>query len=117
MMCSHQAQCTLPKHNDSQTLGLNLILNPARRPAAAASTQGLDRDMFMLVWGPTVAAVSVVLDHADNPVIVSTALEGLMHAARIAAYHHIDEVRRVVALTPEQRLLIETHATNRLFAK
>jgi len=49
--------------------------------------------MFMLVWGPTVAAVSVVLDHADNPVIVSTALEGLMHAARIAAYHHIDEVR------------------------
>ena len=48
--------------------------------------------MFMLVWGPTVAAVSVVLDHADNPVIVSTALEGLMHAARIAAYHHIDEV-------------------------
>ena len=60
--------------------------------AAAASTQGLDRDMFMLVWGPTVAAVSVVLDHADNPVIVSTALEGLMHAARIAAYHHIDEV-------------------------
>ena len=49
--------------------------------------------MFMLVWGPTVAAVSVVLDHADNPVIVSTALEGLMHAARIAAYHHIDEAR------------------------
>ena len=49
--------------------------------------------MFTLMWGPTVAAVSVVLDHADNPVIVSTALTGLMHAARIAAYHHVDEVR------------------------
>lgn len=48
--------------------------------------------MFMLMWGPTVAAVSVVLDHADNPVIVATALTGLMHAARIAAYHHVDEV-------------------------
>ena len=59
----------------------------------AATTQGLDRDMFTLMWGPTVAAVSVVLDHADNPVIVATALTGLMHAARIAAYHHVDEVR------------------------
>ena len=52
--------------------------------------------MFMLVWGPTVAAVSVVLDHADNPVIVSTALEGLMHAASIAAYHHIDEACNIL---------------------
>ncbi len=60
--------------------------------------------MFMLVWGPTVAAVSVVLDHADNPVIVSTALEGLMHAARIAAYHHIDEARCATRHKPSLRL-------------
>lgn len=48
--------------------------------------------MFMLMWGPTVAAVSVVLDHADSTAIVTTALAGLGHAARIAAYHHVDEV-------------------------
>lgn len=59
---------------------------------SAESTQGLDRDMFMLMWGPTVAAVSVVLDHADSTAIVTTALAGLGHAARIAAYHHVDEV-------------------------
>lgn len=49
--------------------------------------------MFVLLWGPTVAAVSVVLDNADASAIVSTALGGLMHAARIAAFHHVDEVR------------------------
>jgi hypothetical protein len=48
--------------------------------------------MFVLLWGPTVAAVSVVLDHADAGAIVSTALGGLLHAARIAAFHHVDEV-------------------------
>ena len=49
--------------------------------------------MFAMMWGPTLAALAVVLDHADNPLIVSTALTGLMHAARIAAYHHINEAR------------------------
>ncbi len=49
--------------------------------------------MFVLLWGPTVAAVSVVLDHADAGAVVATALGGLMHAARIAAFHHVDEVR------------------------
>ena len=48
--------------------------------------------MFVLLWGPTVAAVSVVLDHDDAGAIVSTALGGLLHAARIAAFHHVDEV-------------------------
>ena len=48
--------------------------------------------MFELLWGPVVAAISVVLDHADAGPIVSTALGGLLHAARIAAFHHVNEV-------------------------
>lgn len=53
----------------------------------------LEQDMFALMWGPTVAAVSVVLDQAEKPAIVQQALDALTAAAKLAAYHHIDEVR------------------------
>ena len=49
--------------------------------------------MFSLMWGPTVVAVSVVLDHAEDPVILRQALDGLLLCAKIAAAHHVDEVR------------------------
>ena len=57
-----------------------------------AATPKLDRQMFGLMWGPTVAAVSVVLDHAEDSSIVRHALDGLLLAAKIAAFHHVDEV-------------------------
>ena len=48
--------------------------------------------MFALIWGPTIAAVSVVLDHAEDQGIIQQCLEGLKLAAKMAAYHHVDEV-------------------------
>ena len=48
--------------------------------------------MFRRLWGPTVAAVSVVLDQSDEPAIVREALDGLLLTARIAAHHHVGEV-------------------------
>ena len=48
--------------------------------------------MFRLMWGPTVAAVSVVLDHAEDLGVVRQALDGLLLSAKIAAFHHVDEV-------------------------
>lgn len=48
--------------------------------------------MFSLMWGPTVAAVSVVLDHADDLSTVQQALDGLLQAAKLGTYHHVDEV-------------------------
>ena len=44
------------------------------------------------MWGPTVAAVSVVLDHAEDLGTVRQALDGLLQAAKLGAYHHVDEV-------------------------
>lgn len=52
----------------------------------------LDRQMFCLMWGPTIAAVSVVLDHASDSALVRKALDGLLTAAKIASFHHVDEV-------------------------
>ena len=57
-----------------------------------AGSAHLDRDMFSLMWGPTVAAVSVVLDHAEDMGTVRQALDGLLQAAKLGAYHHVDEV-------------------------
>lgn len=60
--------------------------------ALHAGSAHLDRDMFSLMWGPTVAAVSVVLDHAEDMTTVRQALDGLLQAAKLGAYHHVDEV-------------------------
>lgn len=59
---------------------------------AAAATPALDRQMFSLMWGPTVAAASVVLDHAEDPAAVRHTLDGLLQAAKVAAFHRVDGV-------------------------
>lgn len=69
----------------------------ARRPRGkmtpgAESNEALERDMFGLVWGPTLAAVSVVLDNASDGGAVRRALDCLLLAARMAAFHQVDEV-------------------------
>ena len=64
-----------------------------------AGSAHLDRDMFSLMWGPTVAAVSVVLDHAEDMGTVRQALDGLLQAAKLGAYHHVDEVRGLLLFT------------------
>lgn len=48
--------------------------------------------MFSLVWGPTLAAVSVVLDHSHDPLVIRQALEGLKLVAKMAAFHQLDQV-------------------------
>ncbi|PRW57821.1 ARF guanine-nucleotide exchange factor GNOM-like [Chlorella sorokiniana] len=69
----------------------------ARRPRGrmlpgARTSEALERDMFGLVWGPTLAAASVVLDSAADAGAVQRALDCLLLAARMAAYHQVDEV-------------------------
>ena len=51
--------------------------------------------MFMLLWGPTIAAVSVILDYAEDTLVVRQALDSILLCARIASYHCLDEVRLV----------------------
>jgi len=58
-------------------------------PCACAANEALERDMFGLVWGPTLAAVSVVLDNASDMGAVRRALDCLLLAARMAAYHQV----------------------------
>ena len=68
-------------------------------PLLTAAYPKLDRHMFCLMWGPTVAAVSVVLDHASDPLLIRKALDGFLSAAKIASFHHVDEAR-FLSLSP-----------------
>lgn len=63
-----------------------------RKETPLKMATALDRDMFTLVWGPSVAAISVILDQVEDSTTVSTTLTGLKLAAKIAFFYGVDEV-------------------------
>ncbi|KAL6984709.1 hypothetical protein U1Q18_018091 [Sarracenia purpurea var. burkii] len=52
----------------------------------------LDHDMFAIMVGPTIAAISVVLDHAEHEDVYQTCIDGFLAVAKISACHHLDDV-------------------------
>ncbi|KAG6481366.1 ARF guanine-nucleotide exchange factor GNOM-like isoform X1 [Zingiber officinale] len=52
----------------------------------------LDRDMFAIMSGPTIAAISVVFDFAEHEEVLSTCVDGFLAVAKISAYHHLEDV-------------------------
>ncbi|XP_072971675.1 ARF guanine-nucleotide exchange factor GNOM-like isoform X2 [Typha angustifolia] len=52
----------------------------------------LDHDMFAVMAGPSVAAISVVFDYAENEDVLLTCIDGFLAVAKVAACHHIEDV-------------------------
>ncbi|XP_058099559.1 ARF guanine-nucleotide exchange factor GNOM [Magnolia sinica] len=52
----------------------------------------LDRDMFAIMSGPTIAAISVVFDHAEHENVFHTCVDGFLAVAKISACHHLEDV-------------------------
>ncbi|GAU36373.1 hypothetical protein TSUD_151400 [Trifolium subterraneum] len=52
----------------------------------------LDYDMFVILSGPTIAAVSVVFDNAENEEVYQTCIDGFLAIAKISAYYHLENV-------------------------
>lgn len=52
----------------------------------------LDRDMFAIMSGPTIAAISIVFDYAEHEEVFSTCIDGFLAVAKISAYHHLEDV-------------------------
>ncbi|GLU01877.1 hypothetical protein SLE2022_191580 [Rubroshorea leprosula] len=52
----------------------------------------LDHDMFAILSGPTIAAISVVFDQVEQEDILQTCVDGFMAIAKIAAHYHFDSV-------------------------
>ncbi|KAL6974247.1 hypothetical protein U1Q18_028428 [Sarracenia purpurea var. burkii] len=52
----------------------------------------LDHDMFTIMSGPTIAAISVVFDHAEHEEVYQTCIDGFLAVAKISACHHLEDV-------------------------
>ncbi|KAK7290146.1 hypothetical protein RIF29_04360 [Crotalaria pallida] len=52
----------------------------------------LDHDMFAIMSGPTIAAISVVFDHAEHEEVYQTCIDGFLAIAKISACHHLEDV-------------------------
>ncbi|RDX67026.1 ARF guanine-nucleotide exchange factor GNOM, partial [Mucuna pruriens] len=52
----------------------------------------LDYDMFSILSGPTIAAISVVFDNAENTEVYQTCMDGFIAVAKISAYYHLENI-------------------------
>ncbi|ESQ47079.1 hypothetical protein EUTSA_v10027619mg [Eutrema salsugineum] len=52
----------------------------------------LDHDMFYIVFGPTIAATSVVFEQAEQEDVLQRCIDGLLAIAKLSAYYHLNSV-------------------------
>ncbi|KAK1270973.1 ARF guanine-nucleotide exchange factor GNOM [Acorus gramineus] len=52
----------------------------------------LDREMFAIMSGPTIAAISVVFDNAEHEEVFRMCNEGFHAISKISACHHLEDV-------------------------
>ncbi|KAI3808657.1 hypothetical protein L1987_24614 [Smallanthus sonchifolius] len=52
----------------------------------------INNEMFAILSGPTVAALSVVLDHIEQEDVLQTCINGFLNVAKIAGCYHLDDV-------------------------
>ncbi|GMI67421.1 ENDOPLASMIC RETICULUM MORPHOLOGY 1, GNOM-like 1 [Hibiscus trionum] len=68
----------------------------------------LDRDMFAILSGPTIAAISVVFDQVEQEEVLQTCIDGFLAIAKISAHYHFGDMLDdlVVSLCKLTTLLI-----------
>ncbi|KAF4363490.1 hypothetical protein G4B88_016194 [Cannabis sativa] len=73
---------------------IDLILKSQKTAPFILSDCGayLDHDMFAIVSGPTIAALSVVFDNAEDEEVYQTCIDGFLAVAKISACHHLEDV-------------------------
>ncbi|KAL9247839.1 hypothetical protein vseg_021224 [Gypsophila vaccaria] len=83
----------------------------------AAYKPYLDKEMYNIIAGPTVAAISVVFDHADDEDVYQLCIDGYLAAAKIAAYFHLESVLddMVISLSKFTTLLNPSYLEEFLF--
>lgn len=52
----------------------------------------LDQDMFAIMCGPTIAAISVVFDYAEHDEVFHSCIEGFLVLAKLSASYHLGDV-------------------------
>ncbi|KAI3704742.1 hypothetical protein L1987_74969 [Smallanthus sonchifolius] len=56
------------------------------------SQELINNEMFAILSGPTVAALSVVLDHIEQEDVLQTCINGFLNVAKIVGCYHLDDV-------------------------
>ncbi|XP_019098558.1 PREDICTED: ARF guanine-nucleotide exchange factor GNL1-like, partial [Camelina sativa] len=56
------------------------------------SASHLDRDMFCIVSGPTIAATTVVFEQAEQEDVLQRCVDGLLAIAKLSAYYHLNSI-------------------------
>ncbi|KAL9691177.1 hypothetical protein QQ045_011596 [Rhodiola kirilowii] len=56
------------------------------------STGRLDYDMFTVLSGPSIAAISVVIDNMDQEEVIQTCVNGFINIAKISACYHLNDI-------------------------
>ncbi|KAF5479489.1 hypothetical protein F2P56_000303 [Juglans regia] len=56
------------------------------------SREPLTYDMFAILSGPTIAAMSVIFDQVEREDVLQTCIDGFLSVAKIAACYHLDDV-------------------------
>ncbi|KAL8136998.1 hypothetical protein V2J09_002999 [Rumex salicifolius] len=97
-ICSNEIRTTpeqgagLPEMNPSRWIDLMHKSRKSSPYILADSRAYLDHDMFAIMSGPTIAAISVVFDHAEHEDVYQTCIDGFLAVAKISACHHLEDV-------------------------
>lgn len=85
-------QSLFPEMNPSRWI--DLIRKSQKTPPyiVCDSRPFLDHDMFAIISGPTIAAISVVFDHAEDEDVFHTCVDGFLAVAKMSACHHLEDV-------------------------
>ncbi|KAI3452871.1 hypothetical protein Pfo_009534 [Paulownia fortunei] len=70
----------------------NEIYTTPEQGAVADSRAYVDHDMFAVMSGSTIAAISMVFDHAEHEDVYQTCIDGFLAIAKISVCHHLEDV-------------------------
>ncbi|CAL0301460.1 unnamed protein product [Lupinus luteus] len=81
-----------PEMTPSRWISLMYKLKKTTPFIVSDSRAHLDYDMFVILSGPTIAAISVVFDNAENEEVCQICFDGFFAVAKISAYYHLENV-------------------------
>ncbi|PKA64977.1 ARF guanine-nucleotide exchange factor GNOM [Apostasia shenzhenica] len=82
----------VPEMSPSRWIDLMRKSNKTSPYIVCDSRPYLDHDMFVIMSGPTIAAISVVFDYAEHEDVFLTCVDGFLAVAKISAYHQLEDV-------------------------
>ncbi|QCD98516.1 guanine nucleotide-exchange factor [Vigna unguiculata] len=97
-ICKNEIRTTLepgfgfPEMTPSRWISLMHEANKTSPYIVSDSRAYLDYDMFVLLSGPTIAAISVVFDNAESKEVYQRCMDGFLVAAKISAHYHLENV-------------------------